>query len=186
MDFDKVVEKRQSIRKFKNKTPNWRDIVKAIDIARQIPLAGNVNTLKFLLVMDKDKIEKIAEAVDQQCVFDTNMLIVVCSDESQLEKRFDERGRIYTRQQAGAAIQTLLLKLTDMKLASCWVGAFDDNQIRKTLSIPKKILIEAVIPIGYEKEKCSKKRKMAVENLIYCDKWDQKRLSPENSDPKRF
>ena len=44
-----------------------------------------------------------------------------------------ERGRIYARQQAGAAINTLLLKLTDLGLQSCWVGSYDDEKIRELL-----------------------------------------------------
>ncbi|MCK4721500.1 nitroreductase family protein, partial [bacterium] len=53
-------------------------------------------------------------------------IIVVCSDITQLKRSYGSRAEMYGRQQAGAVIENILLKVTDLKLASCWVGAFDE------------------------------------------------------------
>ena len=153
MEFDSVVKRRRSVRDFKKKKASWKDVLEAIDASAQGPFSGNHNNFRFLVVEDSEKIEEIAELCDQDWISGVGILIVVCSDDSHLEDTYGDRGRIYSRQQAGASIQTLIFKLIDMGLDSCWVGAYDDSMIRKNLGIPKDIQIEAVIPIGYRNKK---------------------------------
>ena len=47
MDLVNAVEKRRSIRKFKNKRVKWADVLEAIDYALKAPLAGNINSLSL-------------------------------------------------------------------------------------------------------------------------------------------
>ncbi|MCA9487852.1 MAG: nitroreductase family protein, partial [Nanoarchaeota archaeon] len=61
MQLDKIIQSRRSIRKYKPKSPNWRSIIEAIDAARYAPMAGNIFSLKFILVDDEEKIKKIAQ-----------------------------------------------------------------------------------------------------------------------------
>lgn len=185
MDFSKLVEKRASVRKFKDKKVNWRNIVDAIDSARFIPLAGNISNIKFITIENKKTINEIADECGQSWISEVSALTVVCSDETLLEKRFYERGRIYSRQQAGAAIQNFILRLTDLGLSSCWVGSFNDSKVRRILDIPKEITIEAIIPIGYEKTKTAPKRKTALQNVSFWEKWDQQKRGPFFKEPKK-
>lgn len=175
MDFDKVIEKRHSSRSFKDKKVSWKDAMTAIDSAVQGPFAGNMNHLKFVIVENSEKIKNIGDHSQQSWISECNLLIVVCSDDSFLEKQYGDRGIVYSRQQAGAAINNLLLKLTDLGLSSCWVGAYTDEYIRKELDIPANIQIEAIIPVGYENpSKIRKKpKKHALERVIYWEKWDK-------------
>lgn len=184
MEFDTLIAKRRSVRSFKRKQASWRDIVEAIDTARNIPLAGNDPTIRFLVTLDEETIEKLADFADQTWINEASIVIVVCSDDSMLEKQYGERGRIYSRQQAGAAIQTLLLKLVDLGLATCWVGAYDDHKIRRLLDIPEKIQIEAIIPIGYEKLAPSKKYKRSLKGVTFWEKWNQSEIPSFFKEPK--
>ncbi|HLC53324.1 MAG TPA: nitroreductase family protein [Candidatus Nanoarchaeia archaeon] len=176
MEFDKVIEKRRSVRAFKNKPASWRAVVEAVDAARTIPLAGNNNTLRFLAIMEGEKIEKIAEYAEQLWINQSSIVVIVCSDEAPLEKTYGERGRIYSRQHAGAAIMAFLLKLVDLGLSGCWVGAYDDKKIRSLFDIPENIQIEALIPIGYEKTPPATKYRRSLKAMIYWQKWDQNEI----------
>jgi len=102
---------------------------------------------------------------------------LVLSDDAQLEDIYGERGRVYSRQQAGAAIQTMLLKITDIGLAACWVGSYNDETIKQRLKIPEHVQIEVILPIGYEntKIKSDKKEKKELDTSLYWEKWDQKK-----------
>ncbi len=178
MDLDKAIEKRKSVHNFKDKKVKWKNILDAVHTASQIPLAGNISNMKFVIVEDQETIQKIAKQAEQTWINQAQAIIVVCSEEKHLERMYGERGRVYCRQQAGASIQNLMLKLTDLDLASCWVGAYSDEDLRIMLKIPKEINIEAIIPIGYEKGKAVKKKKISLENLIYWEKWDKRKRSP--------
>ncbi|MBI5804248.1 nitroreductase family protein [Candidatus Pacearchaeota archaeon] len=173
MEFDFVVKKRNSTRSFKNKKASWKDILEAIDAANQGPFAGNQNDLKFLIVEGKEAIKDIAEICEQDWIKDAGIIVLICSDEKNLENMYGERGRVYSRQQAGAAIQTMLLKLTEMGLDSCWVGAYSDVSLKEKLKIPSHIQIEAAIPIGYAKEHEKKKSKNKLEHSLYWEFWGE-------------
>lgn len=171
MDFDGIIESRRSIKSFKKKKADWKQAMYAIDMALKAPMAGNINTFKFIIVENSNTINRIAELCDQLWINQAGIVVVVCSDNTPLEKLYGERGKIYSRQQAGAAIENLLLKVTDMGLSACWVGAFTDELLEQLLKIPEHMRIEAVIPIGYASEKPGYKRKHSLENSIYWEAW---------------
>jgi len=175
MEFDSVIKKRKSTDRFKNKKVSWKDVLEAIDAANQGPFASNHNHLKFVIVEEPEMINKIAKACDQLWINKAGILVVATSEDKHLEKMFGERGRIYSRQQAGAAISTFLLKITDLKLSSCWVGSYDDHELRLLLEIPEDCQIEAILPIGYDENKSAKKKKKSLESTIFWEKWDVKK-----------
>jgi len=114
MDLDKAIQKRKSVRNFKQtKKPDWRDIIECIDSARYAPMAGGCYSLKFICVDDKEKIQKLAEAAQQDFIQEVSYVIVVCSNPVRTIRDYEERGEIYVRQQAGAAIQNILLKIEE-------------------------------------------------------------------------
>lgn len=177
MDLDKAIRSRKSVRKFSNKTPDWRKIVEAIDFAKYAPMAGNNFTLKFILVDDKEKIQKITDAAQQAWITQSKYLVVVCSDEKRLNLSYGKKGLEYNKQQVGAAIQNFLLKLEDCKLSTCWIGYFDERQVKEILNIPEGINVEALFPIGYETHvKYSRKAKINLDNFLYFNKYGDKKM----------
>ena len=185
MEFDTVISKRKSARSFRSKKPKWKDVLEAVDTARKSPAAGNNFHIKFVLIEDPKKITKIAKLCDQTWIAESSFIAIVTSDDTHLENLYQERGRVYSRQQAGAAIENFILKLTDLNLASCWIGAYKDERIRSLLKIPEHIQIEAVIPIGYEAPgKSPTKRKKALENIIYWEEWKTQNRPTRFKDPQ--
>jgi len=176
MEFDKLIKSRKSVRKFKDKKPDWRDIIECIDFVRYIPVAGGDYTLKFILVDDKEKIEKIAKAAQQSFISQVHYLVVACSTTSRTINSFGERGEIYLKQQAGAAIQNFLLKVEEKGLSTCWIGHFVDEQIKRELKIPENVNLEAVFPIGYEFKKQKPKRKIDLDRILYFKEYKRKKM----------
>lgn len=177
MDLDKAIESRRSVRKFRSKKPDWRNIIECIDAARYAPMAGGNYTPKFILVNDSKKIEKIKNACQQDFVSQAQYVVVVCSNPSRTINAYEKRGKIYTRQQAGAAIQNFWLKITESGLSACWIGHFVDNQIKKILKIPKGVNVEAIFPIGFEYEKKqTRKAKIDLDNILYFNEYGEKKM----------
>lgn len=177
MQLDKAIKQRHSVRKFKKKKPDWRDIIEAIDFTRYAPMAGNNFSLKFILVSDKEKIEKIAEAAQQDFIKQVDYLVVACTNPKRTKNAYGKRGERYLKQQAGAGIQNFLLAIEDKGLSTCWVGHFVDEQIKKILDVPKDIDIEAIFPIGYEyKKPKTRKAKIELDRILYFDKYKNKKM----------
>jgi len=178
MKFDDVIEKRRSVRRFSSKKPKWQDIVEAIDAANKCPLAGNIYALRFILVDDKAKIRELAEASQQDFFENVDYAVVILSDKTSLIKSYDERAEMYARQQAGAAVENFLLKITEMGMASCWVGAFVDEEVKRVLEVPEpsdNIQVEAILPVGFEMPGHKvEKRKMSLDSCLWFNKWKNK------------
>lgn len=178
MDLDKCIKGRHSARSFKTKKPDWRRIMEAIDAAAKAPTAGNIPTVKFILVSDKKKIAALAEAATQDFIATANYVAVVCSDPTQCERSYEEKAEKYCRQQAGAAIENFLLKLEEIGLATCWVGAFSEETVKNALQIPEHVEVEALFPIGYEMEKSKQRTKPNLDSYLFFDFWKNKYMKP--------
>lgn len=174
MELNKAIKSRHSVRRFTTRKPDYRKIIEALDYAKLVPLAGNISTIKFILIQDKEKIKQLAKASQQDFIATTHYVVAVCSDNKLAKKSYDERAERYCRQQAGAAIQNLLLKLTELGLASCWIGYFVDDQVENILQTPEDVKVEALLPIGYELGKGKQRIKQDLDRCLFFDVWKNK------------
>ena len=176
MQLDNAIKTRKSVRKFKDKKPNWRKIITAIDSSRYAPMAGGNFTLRFILVDDKNKINKIADACQQDFVKTAHYVVVACSHPSMTITSYGKKGEIYSRQQAGAGIQNFLLKINELGLSSCWVGHFVESQIKDLLKMSSDVNVEAVLPVGYEYSKEKTKSKIDLDRILFFNKYKNKKM----------
>lgn len=177
MDTIKAIQSRSSVRKYKDKKPDWRDILEAINSARFAPMAGGVFTLKFILIDKPEIMQDIAKWSEQEFIQDASYAVAFVSDPKKTELLYKERGEKYQRQQAGASIQNFMLHLTDVGISTCWIGHFNDEKIKKLLKIPEDQEIEAIITIGYGKFKPKpKKEKGDTDKIFFFNEWDNKRM----------
>lgn len=178
--LDKIIKARRSIKKYKSKKPEWRAIIDCIDSMRYAPMAGNTFSLKFILVDDLNLIKKISETSEQPFISSAQYVVVVCSKGDRTKTAFgNERGEKYLRQQAGAAMQNFMLKLTEHGLGTCWVGHFYDDKIKRLLKIPEDVEIEALFPIGYPAEKPKKKIEYNFDTAMYFNQYGNKQMQPK-------
>lgn len=176
MKLDKAIESRKSVRKYKSKKPNWRAIIEAIDAARYAPMAGGIYSLRFIMIDDSEKIDKIAKACQQDFVGDVKYVVVACSYKKLVSNSYGKRGNRYLRQQAGAGIQNFWLKIIEAGLSTCWVGHFVDSQVKSILKIPEDFDIEAIFPIGYEMSKTKSKKKINIDRILYFNEYKNKKM----------
>lgn len=182
MDLQDAIQERKSVRNFSKKKVDWRDIIECIDSVRYAPMAGNIFTPKFIVVLDKKKIGQIADACQQEFVGQVDYVVVVCSNPKLPTNEYGKQNsEVYTRQQAGAAIQNFLLSLTERGISTCWVGYFVESQIKSILTIPEPIQVEAVFPIGMESQaagqKSTRRRKIDINSFLFFDKYNKKKMN---------
>lgn len=177
MELTKAIEKRRSIRKYSNKKIKFEDVSEICNSARFAPCAANIYTVKIIIVEDKETKAKLADAaLNQSFIAEAPYLLVVCSEISLLKKGYGEFADTYCKQQAGAAIQNMLLKTTELGLATCWIGAFEENEMKRILKIPDNIRVEALLPIAmpFPKMKIPEKRKPDLKNISFFNHWGKK------------
>jgi len=180
MDFNKVIKKRASIKDYSNKKPKYDKVIDAIEAANLAPSPGNLSILRYIIVEDKEKIRVIADACQQDFIKDVGVLVVVCSVSNKVGLMYDKRTEKYIKQHAGAAIENFLLKITEMKLASCWVGAFSEITVKNILGVPEDADVEAILPIAYQSkaDKTIQKPKIELGRIVYFDRYKNKYKKP--------
>lgn len=184
MEFNEVLKERRSIRNFSVKGISLSQVIEICEAARYSPMAGNIYTIKLILVADKETKLKLADAaLEQEFIADAPYILVVCSDLTNLLRSYGENAHIFSRQQAGAAIENIFLKVTELGLGTCWIGAFDEKAVKKILKIPDMIQVEALLPIAIPLSKPSEKKKPDLKLILYFEKWKQSTAKPPKKVP---
>jgi len=154
--------------------------MEAIDASRFAPMAGGIYTPQFIIVSDPGKIHKLAQCAQQPFISKAQYIVVVISNPKMPTNAYGKQGDAYCRQQAGAAIQNFLLKLTEAGLSTCWIGHFVESMVKTELRIPNGIRVEAFFPIGYEFKKVSRVRpKIDLGKILHFDNYGRRQMSPD-------
>jgi nitroreductase len=168
MKLDQAIEKRASIRKFSPKSVKPEQIIEAIEAANLAPSPGNLQILRYIVIDNKETKEKIAEHTQQEFIKTAPFIIAICSDPKDVIKFYDDRAETYIKHHVGAAVENFLLKITEMKLASCWVGAFSD-ELQNTLKISNNLTLEVLLPVGHPavNSETKQKRKYSIYGRVF-------------------
>jgi nitroreductase len=57
------------------------------------------------------------------------------------------------------ALEHMVLTATSEGLGTCWVGSFDEKQVKELLKIPENYRVVALIAMGYPREELGIQRK---------------------------
>lgn len=172
MDTLECIATRRSIRKFLDIPVEFEKIGNILDAGRYAPSAGNLQDWKFILVTDQDARNEVGKAcVEQYWVASAPAIIVVCTDPERTKRFYGERGEKYSIQNGAAAVQNMLLAAHHQGLASTWVGAFEDELLKRALSIPDSVFVHAVLPIGYADEQVPMPMRLTLENVTFIESW---------------
>jgi len=145
MDVFEAVQKRRSVRAYQS-TPIPREkLEKILEAARLAPSASNIQPWHFIVVSDAEKREKLAKAPFAKFLKEAPTVIVGCGDQRASPKWFMVDVAI--------AMQNMVLTATSEGLGTCWVGSFDENEVREMLKIPENYRVVAILALGYPREK---------------------------------
>ena len=173
MDVFDCIRTRRSVRKYKDKDLPWHLVVEILQAGKYAPFAGNIFNAKFIVVKNEAKRKAIAEAcVQQYWMQDAPIHIVVAGEPEKAERYYGTRGeRLYTIQGAAAAIENMLLTAHSLGLGSCWVGAFDEEEIRRICNMPEHVNVQGIITIGYADENPEMPPKHRIEHVMFFERW---------------
>lgn len=180
MDILNIIKSRRNVKEFVPKFVDWDKMSKILDAARHAPSCGNIQNWKFVVVVENDIKNQLAEAALQQYeIVNASVLVVVCAEPEKAERYYGQRGEdLYTIQNCAAAIQNMLLEAHSLGLGARWVGGFEEEMVKNTLKIPEEIKVQAIVAVGYPKEIPSKPPKMPLESLIYLNSWRNRIRDP--------
>lgn len=154
MEFFEVINKRRSVRQFKNDPIPEEHISQILEAAHLAPSAGNSQCARFYVVKDEEIKKHLAtDAGHQLFIAQAPVAIVIVADLDAVGKGYGERGRsTYALQDTAVAAENILLAATALGYGSCWVGAFDEMVATKILDLPATLRPVAILPLGISNE----------------------------------
>lgn len=154
-DFFATVRNRHSIRKYQPDMPVEDEKLHAIwEMACAAPSAGDLQAYQLISVQDKELRDGLCRAAENQnFIAEAPVCLVFCSDAERSARQFGERGRsLYALQDATIAAAYAQLAIVAAGLGSTWVGYFDEDKVRETLSLDPKLTPVALLSLGYPAE----------------------------------
>lgn len=169
-----IIKHRRSIRKFTDQPVPEALVNKIIEAGWHAPSAGNRQPVEYIIVRDQSTKIKLSR---QSCVEEASVVVVVVTENERTVSRYGDRGeKMYVYHDAAAAIQNMLLMVDALGLGACWIGAFNDAKVAKTLNLPPNVVPHAIIPIGYPAEQPEPPRKIPLEKITHIEKYEKKQI----------
>lgn len=144
MDVFEAIQKRRSVRAYESTPVSNEMIEKILDAARLAPSAGSIQPRQFIVVTDAEKRKTLARRF-ARFLAESPVVIVGCGDEKASPKWYAIDVAI--------AMQNMVLAATGEGLGTCWVGTFDEKQVKEMLKIPENLRVVALLALGHPREK---------------------------------
>lgn len=169
MDLFEVIEKRRSIRSYKpNPIPN-EHLKKILEAARLAPSGKNRQPWRFVVVRDAERKEKLAEAaMNQMFIAEADVVVVALSDPT-VYSSIGGKRRIPYLQDPMIAIEHMVLAATSLGYGTCWIGAFNEGEVKRIINAPEKLAVIALLPIGVPNESPSPRLRKPFEEIFFSE-----------------
>jgi nitroreductase len=169
MDFYEVIEKRHSIRKYKPDTIGDDKLNRILETAHKAPSGKNGQPWRFIVIRDEELKKKlIIPCRDQAFIAEAPIIIVGCANE---DESYQKQGNYMKSWPIDLAIafDHLMLAATVEGLGTCWIGAFDEKEVKKALSIPEQLRVVALTPLGYAATEPKPKPRKTIQEVVFYD-----------------
>lgn len=145
MDVFEAVQVRRSVRSYQP-TPVPEDkLLKVLEAGRLAPSAENIQPWHFIVVRDPEKRKKLAKARWAGFLAEAPVVIVGCGNEKASPRWYAVDVAI--------AMQNMVLTATAEGLGTCWVGSFNEKEVKELLRIPDEYRVVAMLALGFPREK---------------------------------
>ena len=171
IEVKEAIEKRKSIRSYKQEQVPFEYLKEMIDAARLAPTARNVQPTRFKIIESFELRNKLKEEkIFPQDFVTTAPCILVCygNPDDYLVKLPDaSREDNIQRIERDIAIQTafLMLRATDLGLGTCYIALLDKERIKPIVGIPDDLYVAYAITVGYSDEEGRERNRLDLDQL---------------------
>ena len=154
--FD-TIKDRRSIRVYKGERIPKDKLEKLLEVARLAPSAANRQNWKFIVVENEQIKNQLVTACNNQVFVGTaSHVIAGIGDSSQKWHQVD----------LAIALEHVVLEAVELELGTCWIGAFNEDEVKKILKIPQDKKVVALLTVGVPAESPATRPRKAMEEIV--------------------
>jgi len=174
MDFYEVIKTRRSVRKFKSTTVPDVVLKRVLEAARIAPSGSNRQPWRFIVIKDAERKRKIARLCHHQSFIAQAPIVIAGCGKNIHYNRGEWMGDCSMIVDVAIALDHLTLAARAEGLGTCWIGSFENAEIKKYLGIPEDVNVVALTPLGYPQDEtsfCETEDRLPLEEIVYQEVW---------------
>ncbi len=173
MDIFQVFRDRRSIRKYKDTPVEREKIEQILNAARLAPSWKNMQCWRFLVLTDPARKAAVLSAFaddnpGKKAIAQAPVTVVVCANP--LESDFSHEIEYFIAD-AAIAFEHICLAAHAVGLGTCWMGLFDETEMKAGLGIPETMRIVGVTPLGYPDQEPKPRPRKELGEIVFFDEW---------------
>ncbi|MGC9065516.1 MAG: nitroreductase family protein [Candidatus Ratteibacteria bacterium] len=177
MEFYHVIKTRRSIRKYLGKEIDEDVLTRVLDAARIAPSGNNRQPWKFIVVKDVERKKTLAKLCHNQSFIAHAPVVIVACGKNIHYNRGEWMGDYSVIVDVAIAVDHLTLAARAEGLGTCWIGSFNNTEIKKYLEIPEEVNVVALTPLGYPEdpsEFTETSNRLPLDQIIFYEKWGKR------------
>jgi nitroreductase len=174
MEIYEAIRMRTSTREFLGDPVEEEKLLRILNAARLAPSGKNGQPWRFIIVRDPGTRRLLVPACrNQQFLEEAPVVLAVCGRE---EDAYKKMGGYWNSMPVdiGIAVEHLMLAAHAEGLGTCWIGAFNEEEVRNILSVPKDVKIVALTPVGYPVHEPVIRPRKDLDEIIMYERWQEK------------
>jgi nitroreductase len=161
MNVLECILERRSIRSYLDREVPDRALDKILEAARWAPSASNRQPWEFVVIRDKETLQKIADLARYgSFISQAPFAVAVVTDPSTKWHIID----------GSTAVQNMALAAWEMGIGTCWIGSLEREKASKVLGIPEERHLLTVLPFGYP-AKTGHSTRTELKSLVHAERW---------------
>ena len=136
-----AILKRRSIRRYKRQSMPDEDVKQILEAGRQAPSAANRQPWHFVVVGDPGQKDRVARACNGQMWMADAAYILVAIGLPQVTEK-------WYKVDVAIALENMVLAARSLGYGTCWIGAFDQAQVKEVCEVPTELEVVACTPLG--------------------------------------
>ncbi len=145
MDVFEAIQARRSIRSFTDKPVPRAVVERILEAGRLAPSANNTEPWHFIAVTNPQRRKALSRGLFAKFLNQSPLVIVACGD----KKASPDWYAIDT----ALAMENMVLTSVNEGLGTCYVGSFNEKEVKETLKIPPNFEVLVMLAVGYPGEK---------------------------------
>jgi nitroreductase len=170
VDVYEAIINRKSVRAFQDREVSEDSISRLLEAARLAPSASNRQEWRFIVVRNPATRKQLSKAaMGQKFVGEASVVLVCCAE---TDSHVMTCGQLCYPIDVAIAIDHITLCAAADELGTCWIGAFDEGEVKKIIDIPPHIQVVGLLPVGYPKDPSrAEKNRLALKELVKYERW---------------
>lgn len=148
MDFFEVIEKRYSVRGYKDQEVEKEKLDKILEAARLAPTGVNKQPFKIFVIDTKLHKEELSKIYKQPWFTQAPIVLCIAADKTASWTRPWD-GKNIADIDATIVMDHIILAATALDLGTCYIAAFKKNEAIKFLNLEENYEPLLFTPIGY-------------------------------------